>query len=96
MITPPSQLLSLSTSLPPGVFALMNAYTILKYLQLHLTGKQFRTLFFFGAIISAGVVFVAVVGLTYLGYIAPWSGRFYSLYDTGYNLYCSMCVWHSA
>ena len=33
--------------------------------------------------VSAGLVFAAVVGLTYAGVIAPWSGRFYSLYDTG-------------
>jgi len=33
---------------------------------------------------SAGLVFLAVVGLTYAGLIAPWSGRFYSLWDTGY------------
>jgi len=67
----------------------MNAYAILKYLQARLTGKQFRKLFFFAVATSAGLVFVAVVGLTYLGYIAPWSGRFYSLYDTGYALCCS-------
>lgn len=27
---------------------------------------------------------MAVVGLTYVGFIAPRSGRFYSLWDTGY------------
>ena len=66
-----------------GVFALLNAYGALKYLQSHLTGKQFRRLFLTAVVGSAGVVFVSVVGLTYLGYVAPWSGRFYSLYDTG-------------
>lgn len=30
------------------------------------------------------VSFGALVGLTYGGYIAPWTGRFYSLWDTGY------------
>jgi len=25
-----------------------------------------------------------MMGLTYCGYVAPWSGRFYSLWDTGY------------
>jgi dolichyl-diphosphooligosaccharide--protein glycosyltransferase len=29
-----------------------------------------------------GVLIIAL--LTYAGYIAPWSGRFYSLWDTGY------------
>ena len=66
-----------------GVFALLNAYGFLKYLQARLTGRQFRRLFFAAVVGCAGVVFVAVVLLTYLGYVAPWSGRFYSLYDTG-------------
>ena len=35
-------------------------------------------------VVSAGLVFLAVIVLTYAGYVAPWSGRFYSLYDTGY------------
>ena len=51
--------------------------------QVRLTGRQFRKLFFASVVASAGLVFVAVVLLTYLGYIAPWSGRFYSLWDTG-------------
>ena len=42
-----------------------------------------RRLFFAAIVASAGLVFVAVVLLTYLGYVTPWSGRFYSLYDTG-------------
>lgn len=66
-----------------GVFALLNIYAALKYLQSHLTGKQFRQLFFGTIVLSAGLVFLCVVALTYLGYVAPWSGRFYSLYDTG-------------
>ena len=66
-----------------GVFALLNIYGALKFLQSHLTGKQFRKLFLATVVGSAGLVFLAVVALTYLGYVAPWSGRFYSLYDTG-------------
>ena len=66
-----------------GVFALLNAYGLLKYLQARLTGRQFKKLFFAAVVASAGLVFVLVVLLTYLGYVAPWSGRFYSLWDTG-------------
>ena len=66
-----------------GVFALLNAYGLLKYLQARLTGKQFRKLFFAAIVSSAGLVFVAVVLLTYLEYVAPWSGRLYSLHDAG-------------
>jgi dolichyl-diphosphooligosaccharide--protein glycosyltransferase len=35
-------------------------------------------------LIVAALVFASVVLLTYAGYVAPWSGRFYSLWDTGY------------
>lgn len=66
-----------------GTFSLLHAYSFLKYIQARVTGKQFRQLFKWAVITSAGLVFLAVVGLTYGGIIAPWSGRFYSLYDTG-------------
>ncbi|XP_014662879.1 PREDICTED: dolichyl-diphosphooligosaccharide--protein glycosyltransferase subunit STT3B-like [Priapulus caudatus] len=67
-----------------GVFALINAYGAVQYIQTFLSKKEFKTFFFVAIVSSAGLVFVSVVGLTYLGYIAPWSGRFYSLWDTGY------------
>ncbi|XP_019630138.1 PREDICTED: dolichyl-diphosphooligosaccharide--protein glycosyltransferase subunit STT3B-like isoform X1 [Branchiostoma belcheri] len=70
-----------------GVFALLIAYGFLKYLHTHLsslTKSEMRSLFFFAVAASAAAVLMAVVYLTYAGYVAPWSGRFYSLYDTGY------------
>ncbi|CAD5111386.1 DgyrCDS700 [Dimorphilus gyrociliatus] len=67
-----------------GVFALINAYACLKYLQSILSAKALKQFFIISVAVTAVVVFIAVVGLTYLGYIAPWSGRFYSLWDTGY------------
>jgi dolichyl-diphosphooligosaccharide---protein glycosyltransferase len=37
------------------------------------------------SIIAAGILGTfAIIGLTYKGWIAPWTGRFYSLWDTGY------------
>ena len=67
-----------------GVFALLQAIALLKYLQNYLTKSEFKTFFFFAATCAAGLVFLTVVGLTMAGVIAPWSGRFYSLWDTGY------------
>uniref|UniRef100_A0AAZ3P320 dolichyl-diphosphooligosaccharide--protein glycotransferase n=1 Tax=Oncorhynchus tshawytscha TaxID=74940 RepID=A0AAZ3P320_ONCTS len=67
-----------------GVFALLQAYALLQYLKNRLTKQEFQTLFFLGVSLAAGVVFLTVIYLTYTGYIAPWSGRFYSLWDTGY------------
>ncbi|XP_072174191.1 dolichyl-diphosphooligosaccharide--protein glycosyltransferase subunit STT3B-like [Diadema setosum] len=67
-----------------GTFVLLQAFAFLRYIQDFLTKQEFRSLFFFGVIGTAGITFCAVVFLTYAGYVAPWSGRFYSLYDTGY------------
>uniref|UniRef100_A0A672GJ76 dolichyl-diphosphooligosaccharide--protein glycotransferase n=1 Tax=Salarias fasciatus TaxID=181472 RepID=A0A672GJ76_SALFA len=67
-----------------GVFALLQAYAFLQYLKDRLTKQEFQTLFFLGVSLAACVVFLTVIYLTYTGYIAPWSGRFYSLWDTGY------------
>ncbi|PWA15205.1 hypothetical protein CCH79_00008651 [Gambusia affinis] len=67
-----------------GVFALLQAYAFLQYLKDRLTRQEFQTLFFLGISLAACIVFLTVIYLTYTGYIAPWSGRFYSLWDTGY------------
>uniref|UniRef100_A0A2R5L6K1 dolichyl-diphosphooligosaccharide--protein glycotransferase n=1 Tax=Ornithodoros turicata TaxID=34597 RepID=A0A2R5L6K1_9ACAR len=67
-----------------GVFVLLNAYALLRYLQTFFSKSEMKTLFFGAVAAVAGVVFLTVVVLTYAGYIAPWSGRFYSLWDTGY------------
>lgn len=67
-----------------GVFVLIQAYALLKYLQTKLSKAQFKIYLIAGSAAVAGLVFVTVIVLTQLGYIAPWSGRFYSLWDTGY------------
>ncbi len=49
-----------------------------------MSSKQFQSILF-GSVIVIGVLGVfAFAGLTYKGWIAPWTGRFYSLWDTGY------------
>ncbi|KAK2722097.1 dolichyl-diphosphooligosaccharide--protein glycosyltransferase subunit STT3B-like [Artemia franciscana] len=67
-----------------GVFALINAVAVLKFLQSKLKKAEVRYFFTVAGFAAAGIVFLTVVGLTYAGVIAPWSGRFYSLWDTGY------------
>ncbi|XP_063231539.1 dolichyl-diphosphooligosaccharide--protein glycosyltransferase subunit STT3B [Bacillus rossius redtenbacheri] len=67
-----------------GVFALLMCIAVLKYLQSVLSKSEFKYFFTVSALLAAGVVFLTVVGLTYAGFIAPWSGRFYSLWDTTY------------
>jgi len=67
-----------------GTFALLQAYGVLNYLRAKLSKTQFRQFFIVAVGVVAALVFAAVVLLTYAGYVAPWSGRFYSLWDTGY------------
>jgi len=57
-----------------GVFGLLQLVAFAELVRSLLPSKQFRAVLGFGAI----------VGLTYKGWIAPWTGRFYSLWDTGY------------
>ncbi|EDV93909.1 dolichyl-diphosphooligosaccharide--protein glycosyltransferase subunit STT3B [Drosophila grimshawi] len=67
-----------------GVFVLLMAVAVLRHLQSVLSRNEFKKLFIVGGLLAAAIVFVAVVGLTMMGVVAPWSGRFYSLWDTGY------------
>jgi dolichyl-diphosphooligosaccharide---protein glycosyltransferase len=49
-----------------------------------ISGKQFQTFLVTILVATFGLGLAGLVALTSLGYIAPWSGRFYSLWDTGY------------
>ncbi|CAF1010384.1 unnamed protein product [Didymodactylos carnosus] len=71
--------------LAAGVFALIQAYGCIDYLYTKIPRANDLKQLFFGLILAVGalVLFVVVI-LTYTGYIAPWSGRFYSLWDTNY------------
>ena len=42
-----------------------------------------QMLFKAGFLLSAVLGLVSLTVLTWAGYVAPWSGRFYSLWDTG-------------
>ena len=67
-----------------GVFGLLQIIAFAELVRSHVSSKQFQTLLY-ASVIGMGVVgALAIVGLTYKGWIAPWTGRFYSLWDTGY------------
>lgn len=59
-----------------GVFALLIAMAVLKYLQSVLSKAEFKYFFMVAALLAPVLVFLTVVGLTYAGVIAPWSGRY--------------------
>lgn len=56
----------------------------MEFIRGQVPGKQFQTLLTSLILIIFGVSFIGLVLLTVSGVIAPWSGRFYSLWDTGY------------
>ncbi|KAL7275123.1 oligosaccharyl transferase stt3 subunit [Rhizina undulata] len=67
-----------------GVFGLLQIVAFVDYVRALVPSKQFQSL------LKAFIVFAFVASsallvlLTVSGTIAPWSGRFYSLWDTGY------------
>lgn len=67
-----------------GVFGLLQIVAVLSFLQNRLSRKQSIALFVGTLLFTFCVGLFAIMFLTYAGYIAPWTGRFYSLWDTGY------------
>ncbi|CAI4216790.1 unnamed protein product [Parascedosporium putredinis] len=67
-----------------GVFGLVQLLGFVQYVRSSISSRQFQS--FLWAFVAGVTVLGAgsIVLLTSLGYIAPWSGRFYSLWDTGY------------
>jgi dolichyl-diphosphooligosaccharide---protein glycosyltransferase len=67
-----------------GIFGLIQLVGFIQFLRGQLPSKQFQTLLV-GTVFAVFVVsLLGLVALTVSGVIAPWSGRFYSLWDTGY------------
>ncbi|KAH9983656.1 Oligosaccharyl transferase STT3 subunit [Russula vinacea] len=67
-----------------GVFGLLQIVAFVELVRSHVSSKQFQQLLFISVIVAGILGTLAIVGLTYKGWIAPWTGRFYSLWDTGY------------
>lgn len=67
-----------------GVFGLLQLVAFVQLIRTHVSSKQFQLLLQIG-LGTIGILGVAVIViLTKQGWIAPWTGRFYSLFDTGY------------
>ena len=67
-----------------GIFGLIQLVGAVQFLRAQLPGKQFQTLLVGLVLAVFGLAFLGLILLTVSGVIAPWSGRFYSLWDTGY------------
>ncbi|KAH8675364.1 glycosyltransferase family 66 protein [Xylariales sp. PMI_506] len=67
-----------------GIFGFLQLVAFLEYVRSAIPSRQFQTFLYFGLGGVFGIALLGLVGLTTAGYVAPWSGRFYSLWDTGY------------
>ncbi|WPG97835.1 Dolichyl-diphosphooligosaccharide--protein glycosyltransferase subunit stt3 [Acrodontium crateriforme] len=67
-----------------GVFGLLQLVGFTDYIRQQLPSKQFQLLLRTLVLVIFVVAFGLLVLLTVSGTIAPWTGRFYSLWDTGY------------
>jgi dolichyl-diphosphooligosaccharide--protein glycosyltransferase len=70
--------------LPAGVFGLLQLVAFVETVRKLVPGKQFQLLLRAFVIAAFVIAFAVLVVLTSSGWIAPWTGRFYSLWDTGY------------
>ncbi|PSS25136.1 glycosyltransferase family 66 protein [Amorphotheca resinae ATCC 22711] len=67
-----------------GIFGLLQLVGAVEFVRSAVPSKQFKSLAIgFGLTVFA-IAFAGLVLLTVTGVIAPWTGRFYSLWDTGY------------
>ena len=67
-----------------GIFGLLQLIAFTQAIRSLLPSKTFALLLRVFIISIFVLSFAALVGLTLSGTIAPWTGRFYSLWDTGY------------
>jgi len=67
-----------------GVFGLLQIVGLVDYVRSQVPSKQFQSLLWALIVLVFMASSTALVLLTVSGTIAPWSGRFYSLWDTGY------------
>ncbi|KAH8737343.1 family 66 glycosyltransferase [Ilyonectria robusta] len=67
-----------------GIFGFLQLIGFIQFVRSAISGRQFQTFLVTLLVATFGLGLAGLVALTSLGYIAPWGGRFYSLWDTGY------------
>ena len=67
-----------------GVFGLLQLIALAELARRYVSSAQFRVLARAAVAGIALAAFAGLIVLTHAGYIAPWTGRFYSLWDTAY------------
>lgn len=67
-----------------GVFGLLQIVALGNYVKSQVSSEKFKTVMVISLVLVTGLGVLGLSALTYLGFIAPWTGRFYSLWDTDY------------
>ncbi|KAK3904723.1 ribosomal protein L35-like protein [Staphylotrichum tortipilum] len=67
-----------------GIFGFLQLLAFLDYIRSAIPSRQFQTFLWLFAGGTFGVGLLGLVIATSAGIIAPWGGRFYSLWDTSY------------
>ncbi|KAJ2774543.1 oligosaccharyl transferase stt3 subunit [Coemansia nantahalensis] len=67
-----------------GTFGLIQLVAFTHYLRALMPARHFQTLLRAAVVVLFALGAAGLVVLTMRGVIAPWTGRFYSLWDTGY------------
>lgn len=67
-----------------GVFGLLQLVAFGAYVRSNVPTAQFRVFLTVSLLLITVLGVAALFGLTAAGWIAPWTGRFYSLWDTNY------------
>ncbi|SCU84606.1 LAFA_0D10902g1_1 [Lachancea sp. 'fantastica'] len=67
-----------------GVFGLTQIVALGSFVKSQVSWAKFKTVMVVSIAFILAVGIFGLFALTYFGYIAPWTGRFYSLWDTNY------------
>ncbi|KAH3679641.1 hypothetical protein WICMUC_000873 [Wickerhamomyces mucosus] len=67
-----------------GVFGLIQIVAFGDYIRSQVPTNKFKSVLAVSVVLIIALGILGLVGLTYAGLIAPWTGRFYSLWDTNY------------
>ncbi|AET37662.1 dolichyl-diphosphooligosaccharide--protein glycosyltransferase subunit STT3 Ecym_1435 [Eremothecium cymbalariae DBVPG len=67
-----------------GVFGLVQLVGLGNYIKGNVSSKRFKVVLILSLVVIIVVGVSGLFAITFLGYIAPWTGRFYSLWDTNY------------
>lgn len=67
-----------------GVFGLIQIVAFGSFIKSQVSTEKFKVVMVVSLLLILTLGVIGLFSLTYFGFIAPWTGRFYSLWDTNY------------